>query len=162
MKLGIRVQYESCSFKIKQVMAIFVCQGKANSQLQNFSWNPEISLNFWDFALIFFLWPLNVTLSKCSMAIWGLKWLIPRFPRLQSHFMSGYDPKPFIVATTQPNLIWPSSYFLIIVLISLHYNCCPCQDSFCSFYIIPPAMHQFVKISLTVGLVMTLQMVVVR
>ena len=36
-------------------------------------WNPEISINFWDFIRNFCRWPLNVVSNRYSLAIWGLK-----------------------------------------------------------------------------------------
>ena len=40
-------------------------------------WNPEILLKFWGFWLIFCMWPMNIPINKCYIAIWGQKWLLP-------------------------------------------------------------------------------------
>ena len=44
-------------------------------------WNTEILLKFWDFWLIFCMWPLNILNNKCYIATWGQKWLLPWFLR---------------------------------------------------------------------------------
>ena len=44
-------------------------------------WNPEILLKFWDFWLIFCMWPLKILRNKCYITTWGQKWLLPWFLR---------------------------------------------------------------------------------
>ena len=47
-------------------------------------WNPEILLNFWDFALNFCMWPLNVPSNKQRPWRNMRSWLLPWFPRGRS------------------------------------------------------------------------------
>ena len=59
------VKFDSCEF--------FVC-------LFVF-WNLGIVIQYWDFWLIFCMWPLNTLSNKCYIATWGQKWFLPWFLR---------------------------------------------------------------------------------
>ena len=66
------VKFEPCIFKIKWVMSIF-CLSR---------WcKTSILLKFWDFWLMFCMWPLSIPSNKCYLTTWGQKWLLPWFLR---------------------------------------------------------------------------------
>ena len=78
------------TLKIRLACKIWVLYLQNQGSYVNFSfvgvmcakfWNPEILLTFWDFWLIFCMWPLNIPINKCYIAIWGQKWLLPWFLR---------------------------------------------------------------------------------
>ena len=70
--LGLCVKYESCIFKIEQVMAILYIKSSRNLNFTRFRFSED-SLNFSDFIPNFRMRPLNSPSNKCSTAIKGLK-----------------------------------------------------------------------------------------
>ena len=63
---------EPCQFSFVKVM------WNRNS---TYFWSSEILLKFWDFCLMFCMWPLNIPSNKCYITTWGQEWLLPWFLR---------------------------------------------------------------------------------
>ena len=63
------------------VLYLFCLSRRCEISILKFFWNPEILLKFWDFWLIFCMWPLKILINKCYIATLGQKWLLPWFLR---------------------------------------------------------------------------------
>ena len=75
MKIGLHVKDESCSFKIKWDISIYVHQGEAKSQNRKTlkSWNLVRSLKFFSNS---YMWSQIIPINKLSRAMRGHIWLL--------------------------------------------------------------------------------------